>query len=69
MIIRKKNPGISDLNQTLKDKDIISVPQWRYVQHLADIRNICDHAKRREPQKGEIEDLFDGTDKVLKTVF
>ena len=69
VVIRKKNPGISDLNQTLKEKDVISVPQWRYVQHLADIRNICDHAKGREPRKDEIDDLLDGTAKVLKTVF
>jgi len=67
--IKKKNPGISDRNQTLRDADIITVPQWRFIQHLADIRNICDHAKDREPTKDEIEDLVTGTDKVLKTVF
>ncbi len=67
--VKKKNPGISDLNQLLKDNDTISVPQWRFVQHLADIRNICDHAKGREPTKEEIDDLVAGTDKVLKTIF
>ncbi len=67
--IRKKNPGISDLNQALRDNDTITVPQWRFNQHLADIRNICDHAKGREPTKDEIEDLLSGTEKVLKTVF
>jgi hypothetical protein len=67
--IRKKNPSISDLNQALKDKDVISVPQWRFIQHLADIRNLCDHAKGKEPSKDEIEDLVAGTEKVLKTVF
>ena len=69
IVVRKKNPGISDLNQLLKDNDTITVPQWRFIQHLADIRNICDHAKGREPTKEEIEDLVSGTDKVLKTVF
>lgn len=67
--IRKKNPGISDLSQMLKDADVTTVPQWRFIQHLADIRNICDHAKGREPTKEEIEDLVAGTEKVLKTVF
>lgn len=67
--LRKKNPGISDLNQALRDKDAITVPQWRFIQHLADIRNICDHAKGKEPTKDEIEDLLSGTEKVLKTVF
>ncbi len=67
--LRKKNPGISDLNQALRDNDTISVPQWRFNQHLADIRNICDHSKGREPTKDEIEQLLSGTDKVLKTIF
>lgn len=67
--IRKKNPGISEISQMLKDADVTTVPQWRFIQHLADIRNICDHAKGREPTKEEIEDLVSGTEKVLKTVF
>lgn len=67
--IRKKNPAISDLNQALKDNNSISVPQWRFIQHLADIRNICDHDKGKEPDKNEIDDLISGTDKVLKTIF
>lgn len=67
--VRKKNPGISDLNQLLKDAGTVTVPQWRFIQHLADIRNLCDHAKGREPTKGEIDDLVAGSEKVLKTVF
>lgn len=67
--VRKKNPGISDLSQLLKDANVTTVPQWRFIQHLADIRNICDHAKGREPTKEEIEDLVSGTEKVLKTIF
>jgi hypothetical protein len=67
--IRKKNPGISDLSQMLKDEGVTTVPQWRFIQHLADIRNLCDHAKEREPTKEEIADLIAGTEKVLKTVF
>ncbi len=67
--VKKKHPGISDLNQLLKDNDTITVPQWRFVQHLADIRNLCDHAKEREPTKEEIADLVAGTEKVLKTIF
>ena len=65
----KRNPTISDFNQLLKDEDIISVPDWRFIQHLTDIRNICDHAKAKEPSKQEIEDLLAGTAKVLKTIF
>ncbi|MFC6759589.1 hypothetical protein ACFQFQ_08995 [Sulfitobacter porphyrae] len=53
----------------LKDANVTTLPQWRFIQHLADIRNICDHAKGREPTKEEIEDLVAGTEKVLKTIF
>ncbi|ERP95739.1 hypothetical protein Q669_29665 [Labrenzia sp. C1B10] len=67
--VRKKNPGISDLSQLLRDADVTTVPQWRFIQHLADLRNICDHAKGREPTKEEINDLISGSEKVLKTVF
>ena len=67
--VRKKHPAISDYNDLLKGNGTISVPQWRFVQHLADIRNLCDHAKEREPSREEIDDLLGGTAKVLKTIF
>ena len=66
--VRKKHPSISDYSELLKGEGTISVPQWRFIQHLADIRNLCDHAKEREPTRDEIDDLVDGTAKVLKTV-
>ena len=49
--ISKKNPGSSDLNELLKTASIITVPQWRFIQHLADIRNICNHAREESQQK------------------
>ena len=66
--IPKKRPTISDINQILKDNYLISISQWRFVQHLADIRNTCDHDTGKEPQKNEIDDLLSGTSKVLKTI-
>ena len=65
----KKKTTIFDLNQSLRDKDVVTVPQWRFVQHLADIRNICDHDKGREPTKDKIDDLLAGTKKILKSIF
>jgi hypothetical protein len=46
--IAKKTPGIADLNNALKEANVVDVPQWRFVQHLADIRNLCDHSKKAE---------------------
>lgn len=67
--VRKKKPAISDLSQLLRDNDVLDIPQWRYIQHLADLRNISDHARERDPTKDDISDLVSGTDKILKTVF
>ena len=67
--IRKKKPTISDLNNTLKNKGIITTPKWRLIQHIADVRNICTHAGKEEPTKEGIESLLSETQKVLKTVF
>ncbi|MDQ5932201.1 MAG: hypothetical protein WBK76_05060 [Candidatus Saccharimonadales bacterium] len=67
--ITKKNPGINDLAQLLKDSSIIDTPQWRGIQQMADIRNLCDHKKLSEPTKDQITELIDGTAKIIKTVF
>lgn len=66
---KKKNPCINDYNQLLKDENVIDTPTWRHIQLLGDIRNLCDHKKDVEPTKSQIEDLINGTDKVIKTVF
>lgn len=67
--IVKKHPGISDLNEALKNAGAIETPEWRFNQHLADIRNLCDHNKNKEPTMDQVNDLIDGVAKVTKTVF
>ena len=67
--IIKKNPTINDFSQLLKDNDVADIPAWRFIQHLADLRNLCDHNKKREPKKEEIEELISGIEKITKTVF
>ncbi len=67
--ITKKTPGIFDLAQLLRAPGVITVAQERFIQSLADTRNICSHAKGREPTKDEITELVEGTGKVLKTIF
>jgi len=69
LTISKKNPGISDLNEVLKAGDVIDVPEWRFIQHLADIRNLCDHSKKPDPTAAQVADLIDGVKKAIKTVF
>jgi hypothetical protein len=67
--VTKKNPTIGDFNDLLKNADVIDTPRWRANQHLADIRNLCDHNKTKEPTEEQVQDLVDGVAKVLKTMF
>lgn len=66
--LRKKNPSIADYNDALKDCAYDTV-EWRRIQRLGDLRNLCDHSKDREPLKEEIDELISGTSRVIKTVF
>ncbi|HYW40252.1 MAG TPA: hypothetical protein VE957_19260 [Terriglobales bacterium] len=67
--ITKKGPTISDLNDALKGANAIDIPQWRFVQHLGDIRNLCDHDKKAEPTPEQVSDLIAGVKKTIKTLF
>ena len=67
--VRKKNPTINDLNQILKDNDVIEMKDWRFIQHLADLRNLCDHKKKKDPIQSDINELIQGVEKVTKTIF
>lgn len=66
---RKKHPSISDFYQMLKENEIIDTPKWRFIQHLGDLRNLCDHPKDRDPTKEDVLELIEGVEKVIKTVF
>jgi len=67
--IGKKNPTIADYNDVLKNEKVYDTPNWRFIQRLSDIRNMSVHKKQREPTKEEVEELTQGTDKVIKTFF
>jgi hypothetical protein len=67
--ISKKKPTISDFNDLLKAAGVVDVPQWRFIQHLADIRNLCDHGRTSEPTPEQVGDLLDGVKKVTKTIY
>lgn len=66
--VAKKHPGIGDLNELLKKGGVIEVPQWRHISMLADLRNLCDHNKQKEPSADQVADLIEGTEKIIKTV-
>ncbi len=66
--IGKKSPTISDLNDPLKKASIYDTPTWRKISYLADIRNLCAHKKDDEPRQGQVEELIEGANWVIKTI-
>lgn len=67
--LTKKAPTIADLNDALKQANVIDVPDWRFIQHLGDLRNLCDHNKATEPTIEQANDLISGVRKLSKTLF
>ena len=67
--LTKKSPTIADLNDALKQSKVIDVPDWRFIQHLADLRNLCDHNKASDPTTDQVSELIAGVRKVSRTLF
>jgi hypothetical protein len=55
--VKAKNPTISDYNEALKEAQVVDVPTWRFIQHLADLRNLCDHKKRESRSQRKLKTL------------
>lgn len=64
-----KKDTISPLNDALKLGNVYDLPTFRKIQHLGDIRNLCDHDSKREPTQEEVDELINGVDSIIKTVF
>ena len=69
IVVRKTEPTINDFNDHLKKGGVLDVPAWRQIQRLGDIRNLCGHSKHREPKKDEVEEMIDGVDRIVRTLF
>jgi len=67
--INKTSPTINDFNDLLKSNNIYQISSFRKIQYLADIRNKCDHNKKEEPTKEEVNELIEGTSWLIKNVF
>jgi hypothetical protein len=63
-----KKPVISQLNDLLKNSNAIDVPTWRFIRHLADVRNLCGHGGS-DPTAQQVDDLIEGVMRITKTVF
>jgi len=67
--ITKKNPSISDYNDKLKEAGTYETSSWRKIQHLGDLRNLCDHKKKKEPTAEDVDELIEGVERIIKTIF
>ena len=67
--ISSKNPTINNLNNLLKDKEIIDISQFRKIQFLGDLRNLCSHDNKNHPIKKEIANLIKEVEEVIKIIF
>jgi len=73
-LLRKHTPSIkynekatlSQLNDLCKDA-VYDIVTWRKIQHLTDLRNLCDHDKKREPTKDEVTEFINGVSAALRT--
>lgn len=65
----RKRPTLGNLNDLLKRHGVVDVPQFRQIQHLADLRNLCSHKGEREPKVEEIENLLAKVREMIKTLF
>jgi hypothetical protein len=67
--IAKKNPTIGDLNELLKKAGVYDIPEYRKIQLIADIRNLCTHQKGKDPTPEQIDDMLNGVRSITKTLF
>jgi hypothetical protein len=68
IVLKKKEPTISGLNDPIKEKGVYGIPVWRKVQYLADIRNLCSHKKSNDPSEDQVSELIEGVNAIVKTV-
>ena len=65
----RKKAQIGNLNDALKEAGIFDVPQWRRIQRLGDLRNLCGHDGERDPTDEEVLEIIEGVEKVVSTLF
>ena len=65
----RKTATLSNLNDALKGAGIYDAPQWRQIQYLTDMRNLCGHEAERNPERAEVDSLISGVSKIVMNLF
>jgi hypothetical protein len=66
--INKKHITINDCNDNLKSEKVFDIVLFKKIQHLASVRNLCDHAGEREPNKDEVLELIIEVEKIIAMI-
>jgi hypothetical protein len=65
----RKKPQIGSMNDALKGAGVYGVPEWRRIQHLGDLRNLCGHDGDNEPTRQDVDELISGVQTITSSVF
>ena len=60
---------ISALAEALRAAQVLDLPQCQFVQHLGELRALCDVGRMPEPTPDQVNDLITGTRRALRLVF
>ncbi|MCX5891014.1 MAG: hypothetical protein NTY36_16455 [Deltaproteobacteria bacterium] len=63
--IDNRCPEIKDYRKHLLLKEIIDYTDNNGIERLATIRNLCCHAKDREPRREEVYELIQGVERII----
>jgi len=66
--LSKRKPTLSDYYQELYKAKVIGNSERTRLEHLSSLRNLCAHKGDREPNKQDVLDLIEGTQKVMAVV-
>jgi len=67
--LSKKNMLIRDYNELLKKHDVYPFETWRFIQYLGELWELSCRNKKEMPTSVEVNELIDGTEKFIKTIF
>lgn len=68
-ISMRKTANLANLNEALKSSQVYGVPEWRQIQHIGDIRNLCAHKSDREPAEEEVTQMINQVDRIIHSIY
>lgn len=66
--LHRKRPSIADSTEALEQAGLLEAAQRRLVQHLAQLRELCERKGEGDPSREDVAELLAGVGRVVKTV-